>query len=254
MNNTTQAAGSLRRTPVVWDRLADGLSASIAERTSCGPTSAVWQNETIWAPTNEDSQGCLVRWSENESAPYWWFSRQAANVVVDWVLGGSGAIDRVRPLTDVDRRLLAKFVGDVILSMNDLLGEIGLSDQAEPNATTVKELADGDPYRAIRFRLQMGPLETESAWLMPEETVQRCVDLFDTGNVEPAREETIRVVLGEIDLPADEVAGLELGDTIVLETDANQPLTAILQDEAYLVDPGSDQGQKAIRLRQSKPQ
>lgn len=194
--------------------------------------------------------GCVVQVDSTETANTWsWcFTKELANFIVDCSLGGNGASHVVRPLTTVDTTLVRKFAGELLNGAAELPAELCVGSDDQLGVTLFESVSDESSTESIYWSVRVGDFESQMAWRLPGSLVNKIAigPLNHAGVAKPAE---LTVLLGEVDIPIEEFDRLEVGDTIMLNADVTDPLTAILDGQAYLVEPGSAEGQKAVRRK-----
>ncbi len=202
------------------------------------------------------------------------FSTEIAAEVVDRLLGGNGAlVDRSRELGEVETGLLRSFsrtfshalqemwsgVRPVEASLQDIGLDASLIQVAAPTdvvLTAFFEISVGNHRGAMSICLPYTVIEpvapglSAQLWIassnrqaLSDEERQAMEWLIDRSRID------LSVHLGGVDLPARTIAGLQEGDTFVLDARLGRPLDVLIGDRArFRALPGVVSGHVGVQI------
>lgn len=192
------------------------------------------------------------------------FNTEIAAEVVDRLLGGNGAlVDRTRELGEMEVGLLRSFSRIFSLALQEMwstvrpveptLQDVGL------DASLIQVAAPTDVVLTAAFEMIIGNHRGQMSFCIPYQVIEPLTpslsaQLWMTNNTRHAISDEERhametligrsrvdlsVVLGGVDLPARTVAGLQEGDTFVLDARLGRPLHVVIGERTrFLALPG----------------
>lgn len=194
-------------------------------------------------------------------------NRLAQNFVAGLLGDGVPLEAPERELSQVEFNLCELAIKTFVASMTEAwIGESSLMVELggrEPNLRRSKLFRPNDPLVVLRSSVKVQERDELWSWLVRLETLQ---ELFGTGptlNVtapnRPHRQQMeslvrgmkvpITVKLGRVQLTASQLAGLQIGDVVVLHQRASDPLKASISGQpAFLGWPGEIAGKQAFQI------
>ncbi len=207
------------------------------------------------------------------------YSLPVAHSFIDRTFGGRGkSPPRAQPLTRIERSVMGEVVTQALADLEatwEPLLKIQVSDaELETNPEFMQIAVPSDTVVLIAFEfnsqhasglinlcypyftlepvmsyLNIQAWSSRGAGGRQEEFRQKRLDRLKSINAD------VRVVWGRGEVAAEDLAGLRAGDTIVLETRADDPAVVFVQDQPlFLAQPGaSPKSQYAVELVRSIP-
>ena len=182
--------------------------------------------------------------------------------LINRMLGGGTETQTLpeRPLTDIEKRLaerIAEPVLDALQQVWELLPPWRLSvARVASQVSTPEGLTSRSTICTVRFQIAVGPARGDAILVIPWELLERIDEVdgkrlpchADT-NVEGPGTVELAAVLAEIEVPADELQQLQVGDVIPTDRTFDDLAEVCLNGvAAFRGRPGVADGQKAIRL------
>jgi len=194
--------------------------------------------------------------------------------IIDRLLGGgreSGPVSR-RPLTEIERRLVARITGVFIEEMRQAWENvIDLKiavERVESNPHLVQIVPPNEVVVLISFELTLADLRGMINLCIPFNSIERIsgklsANTWSTYARHEANEESIGQIshnlkgalvevvgwLAGTRITTQELIGLRVGDIITTEKDAREPLVVKVEGvPKFLAHPGSHKGRKAIQV------
>ena len=182
--------------------------------------------------------------------------------LINRMLGGGTETQSLpeRPLTDIEKRLaerIAEPVLDALQQVWELLQPWRLSvARVATQVSTPAGLTSRSTICIVRFQIAVGPARGDVILVIPWELLERIDEAdwkrlpchADTNAESPATVE-LAAVLAEVEVPADELQQLQVGDVIPTDRTFDDLVEVSLNGVvAFRGRPGAVDGQKAIRL------
>lgn len=192
------------------------------------------------------------------------FSSELAAEVVDRLLGGNGAlVDRSREMGEVELGLLRSFSRTFSMALQEMWStvrpvETTLQDLGQ-DASIIQVAAPTDVVLTATFEMTVGNHRGQMSLCLPYQVIEPLTpslsaQLWMSSTTRHAVSEDERrametligrsrvdlaVILGGVDLPARTIAGLQEGDTFVLDARLGRPLEVVIGERTrFLALPG----------------
>lgn len=192
------------------------------------------------------------------------FNVELAAEIVDRLLGGNGAlVDRTRELGEMEVNLLRSYSRTFSLALQEMWSTVRPVDptlqDVGQDASLIQVAAPTDVVLTAAFEMSIGNHRGQMSLCIPYQVIEPLTpnlsaQLWMSSNTRHAVSEDERqamealigrsrvdlsVVLGGVDLPARTIAGLQEGDTFVLDARLGRPLEVVIGDRArFLALPG----------------
>ena len=182
--------------------------------------------------------------------------------LINRMLGGGTETQSLpeRPLTDIEKRLaerIAEPVLDALQQVWELLPPWHLSvARVASQVSTPAGLTSRSTICSVRFQIAVGPARGDVILVIPWELLERLDEVdwkrlschADTNAEGPGTVE-LAAVLAEVEVPADELQQLQVGDVIPTDRTFDDLAEVSLNGvAAFRGRPGAADGHKAIRL------
>lgn len=193
--------------------------------------------------------------------------------LVDRLLGGTQlrvGEDHARAMTSIERRLLGRPVAAALEALRKSWGDICeleshiANAELDPRLLPIAEAEEAVLLATFEISVgdRQGPLHV-GVPLRALEPVQEKLAQYrrgtatspgQSGDAPAAADGMVRIVavLAEARLPAADIAGLAVGDVIATDCVPTEAIRVRLGAETYLGFPGQLQGQKAVRISQTR--
>ncbi|MGE3961782.1 MAG: flagellar motor switch protein FliM [Dehalococcoidia bacterium] len=192
------------------------------------------------------------------------FNSELAAEVVDRLLGGNGAlVDRSREIGEVEIGLLRSFSRVFSMALQEMWSTVRPVDpivqDVGQDASLIQVAAPTDVVLTAIFEMSIGNHRGQMSLCIPYQVIEPITphlsaQLWMSSNTRNAISEEERqamealigrsridlsVVLGGVDLPTRVVAGLQEGDTFILDARLGRPLDVVIGERArFLALPG----------------
>lgn len=187
------------------------------------------------------------------------FSRQ----ILDILLGGTGSRgERIKEFSEIDKNILSNITTEMIKSMvlawDGILNVKPEFEMLETNPSANQTLAPNEPVALLSFSVELGKTTTYMNLCVPYLSVEKVLDklvvqywfknaseyIDEESNdklfkgIEPV-EVNMHVELGETNIKIDEFLKLLIGDIIILDKPAVDPLVVFVEeDPCFIAKPG----------------
>lgn len=187
------------------------------------------------------------------------FSRQ----ILDILLGGNGARgERIKEFSEIDKNILSNITTEMIKSMvlawDGILNVKPEFEMLETNPSANQTLAPNEPVALLSFSVELGKTNTYMNLCVPYLSVEKILDklvvqYWFKNNSEYEDEESneklfkgiepvevnMHVELGETNININDFLKLLIGDIIILDKPAADPVTVFVEDDpCFIAKPG----------------
>lgn len=165
-----------------------------------------------------------------------------------------------RPLTDIEKRLAERIAEPVLAELQQAWEVLQPWRLAVARVVSQVSIPDGLTSRStictVRFQIAAGPARGDAILVIPWESLERIEEAdwkrlpwpADSNAEEPGPLELV-AVLAEVEVPADELQDLRVGDVIPTDRTCDDLVEVTLNGSVvFRGRPGTADGHKAIRL------
>ena len=202
------------------------------------------------------------------------FSPQLAGQVVDLLMGGSGAFasaKRERVYTDIERRLLEKFISALLIEYGfswESLGKISPSYKSMETAPQALGVAAPTDWVSLaHLDVELAGKTSRLTVAVPMFSLSVFRDKLEAGNVSTSSQKdgaskaklrehlkqtelNLSVVLAEGKMTAGEVLNLQVGDVIALDAGADEDAVVMVEGKPkYKAEIGTKSGNRAAIIK-----